>query len=489
MKVTNILSGRQIELHRANHNRQFDFFFSITAPTIRYVWFNEQTNQIQTDYIPDSIKTQYGVRGKLHSSMMLTLASGVELNRFTYYQSVARNPNLAGLPMLEATEEEIGSLQMSDATNFLCVAFNGVLHATHFVAVRDYPTTAFAYVSGTGISRVWVHDEEIAQTFSECISGRFRGDRAFFTTQELLESQGDVPDLSGYHGPTRNNDIFRDSSVEWFAGFEIEKEDLDIRNRCARAKCDLGGGWIAERDGSLDSRTGVEVVSPVLNLFDTKNIFEQFDKFDWVMNAEYSRACGGHITISRRDMSADELVDKLAPFVPMLFSLYEGRLSNQYGGIQNKDEIKNGSRRAINNCSRAYNNRKDAVEIRIFSAVSTLETIKWRTRLVQWICAQIDKDTFTSFTEVADAMFENKKLNKLLRSQYSAEKLARKQALTYVFGGCLEGQSSADFLGSEENYERTLERMKRAYSSVAAYIRREVEGRFSSTTIRKALGA
>jgi hypothetical protein len=85
-------------------------------------------------------------------------------------------------------------------------------------------------------------------------------------------------------------------------------------------------------------------------------------------------------------------------------------------------------------------------------------------------------------------MFTDKKLNKLLRQQYSAEKLARKQALAYVFGGCLEGQSASDFLGSADNYERTIERMKRAYNSVNLYVRREVESKFGSFVVNKAKG-
>jgi DNA-binding transcriptional MocR family regulator len=107
---------------------------------------------------------------------------------------------------------------------------------------------------------------------------------------------------------------------------------------------------------------------------------------------------------------------------------------------------------------------------------------------VQWIVKQIDNGTYTKFTEVADAMFSDKKLNKLLRSQYSAEKLARKQALVYVFGGCLEGQSPTEFLANSDNYDRTLERMKRAYASVQNFTSRAVESKFGSHTIRKAIG-
>ena len=201
-----------------------------------------------------------------------------------------------------------------------------------------------------------------------------------------------------------------------------------------------------------------------------------------MLNSTYSRRCGGHITISRRGLSTDQLVEKLMPFVPMLFSLYEGRLNNGYSGVQSKDEIERGSRRAIHRKSNG------AVEIRIFSAVPSVQGLQFRIKLVQWIAKHIDKGTFTTFAEVADAMFTDKKLNKLLRTQYSAEKLARKQALAYVFGGCLEGESASDFLKNAKDYDRTIERLQRAYSSVSSFVRREVEGRFSTHTIRKAIG-
>lgn len=500
MQVTNIVSGRQISRYRAHYNEQFDFYFSINNDYFLYFYANSE-GEIQRARFPRALNAaEYGIdlRQGVHSSVLLDLrGQQVWRGRYSRSEQVSER-RVLGLPHVTLTDAEKVNFEVreSESNTYVALLIGNELHTTDLVC-RQYSTTAIRFYDANGEAHVLrFHDNEYGHVLSAIragqtsyIAGRdLQGNTAIFANAEIQERFGAAPELSGYHGPARNTEIFNDLSVDWFVGFEVEKEDLNVRNRCARANCNLGDGWIAERDGSLDSQTGVEVVSPVLNLFDTKHLFEQFDKYEWVMNAGYSRRCGGHITISRRGISADDLVDKLAPFVPMLFSLYEGRLSNQYSGVQSKDEIKRGSRRAINNCSRAYNNRKEAVEIRIFSAVSTLESIKFRTKLVQWICAHIDKGTFTTFTQVADAMFNDKKLNKLLRSQYSVEKLARKQALTYVFGGCLEGQSPSEFLTDADNYDRTIERMKRAYDSVQGYVRREVESKFGTYSVNKAAG-
>lgn len=500
MKVTNIVSGRQIEIRRSYYNEQFNFYFGINNDFFVYTYANNEGELFRTRFPRALNAAEYGidVRQGAHSSALINLR-GQQVWRGRYSRSeCVSERRVLGLPHVTLTDAEKVNFEVreSESNTYVALLIGNELHTTDLVC-RQYSTTAVRFYDANGEAHVLrFQDNEYGHVLSAIRAGQtsyttsrdLQGNTAIFANAEIQEQFGAAPELSGYHGPARNTEIFNDLSVDWFVGFEVEKEDLNVRNRCARANCNLGDGWIAERDGSLDSQTGVEVVSPVLNLFDTKTLFEQFDKYEWVMNAGYSRRCGGHITISRRGISADDLVDKLAPFVPMLFSLYEGRLSNQYSGVQSKDEIKRGSRRAINNCSRAYNNRKEAVEIRIFSAVSTLESIKFRTKLVQWICAQIDKGTFTTFTQVADAMFNDKKLNKLLRQQYSVEKLARKQALTYVFGGCLEGQSPSEFLTDADNYDRTIERMKRAYDSVQGYVRREVESKFGTYSVNKAAG-
>lgn len=495
MKVTNIVSGRKIEHYRSYYNEQFDFYFGINNDYFVYKYLASDGTTQRTRFPKALNHEQYGIDLLLrcHESMFVTIGA-LRTEAGVYYRRAdgQRNPNrLEGFPHLELSDATFEAVPMNERNaDFVCVVIDGQLYTTDLCASSNYPTSEYPlFGANFAAQEIRLHDQyrheylnQIRRSDNELVIGEWGGRTAIFENAEIGRRYGDAPNLSGYHGPARTMDILNDESVDWFVGIEVEKEDQEARNRCAWANCNLGNGWIVERDGSLDNRTGFEAVSPVLDLLNTKSLFDEFDRLDWMLNSTYSRRCGGHITISRRGLSTDQLVEKLMPFVPMLFSLYEGRLNNGYSGVQSKDEIERGSRRAIHRKSNG------AVEIRIFSAVPSVQGLQFRIKLVQWIAKHIDKGTFTTFAEVADAMFTDKKLNKLLRTQYSAEKLARKQALAYVFGGCIEGQSATDFLKNTKDYDRTIERLQRAYSSVSSFVRREVEGRFSTNTIRKAIG-
>lgn len=302
----------------------------------------------------------------------------------------------------------------------------------------------------------------------------------YFPNEETQFRFGATPSLEGYHAAARrhhDSSKLQDSSVDWYIGWEVEKEDREARIKACRLNCALGGGWIAERDGSLDPEIGVEFISPVYDLMDSKTQIADFERLDWAMNASKTNKCGGHITISRRGMSAKKLLEKLTPYIPMLFALYEGRLAGVYSGVQTKSEIENSSRRAI------YL-KSSCVEIRVPSAVGTLEDIKWRLKLIRWIAKSIDANKHTHYSQVAEAMFDDTKLNKLLSVFYNIDKLRRKQSLTYLFGGLLEEEKATAFVDPQVQ-DRLLERMRTAWRSVASVVKDEIVSRFSSSAIRR----
>lgn len=461
MSVTNILTGRQIMESRAMFNRQFGFWFSRSAHAVGYYYVHDE-GDVRRDVIPTAIAEQYGVdiRECAHSSMLF------EVEGFTFNKAHARTEEdgrfvVQCKVLVQLEEDRMALVELG-------------------VYLNRWVTSTYTFIHESGNSANFTCTEAVmAQIMTNIPTLVCRG-RDVYQNMETFRAHGPAPSLQGYHGPDRSTSLLRDSSVDWFMGIEVEKEDQEVRNRCAYADCDLGNGWIAERDGSLDGNTGVEVVSPVMNLLDTAGLFAEYERLDWVMNAGYSRRCGGHITISRKGMSTDELVAKLMPFVPMLFSLYEGRLANNYSGIQSKRDIEYGSRRAI------HRKNGGAVEIRIFSAVPSLDGIKFRTKLVQWIARAIDSGKFTTYADVAEAMFNDKKLFKLLKTQYDNTKLRRKQALVYLFAGCLEDVSARNFL-KQEDHDRMIERIKDAYNSMSLYVRREVHGKFGGVTIDKSI--
>ena len=462
MSVTNILTGRQIMESRAMFNRQFGFWFARSANAIAYQYVDE-AGEIRRDAIPYSIAEQYGVdpMESAHSSMLF------DVEGFTFSRTKASTENVSRF-----TE---------DCQVLIEIPGGGIAVQGLPVYLNRWSAEGYNFINQFGNRIRFTCIESVMTQIMANIPTLVREGRDIYENMETRRAHGPAPRLRGYQGTQRSTALLRDSSVDWFMGIEVEKEDQEVRNRCAYANCDLGNGWIVERDGSLDSDTGLEVVSPVMNMFDTAGLFAEYERLDWVMNAGHSRRCGGHITISRKGMSTDELVAKLMPFVPMLFSLYEGRLANNYSGIQSKRDIEYGSRRAIHRKSGG------AVEIRIFSAVPSLDGIKFRTKLVQWIARAIDSGKFTTYADVAEAMFNDKKLFKLLKTQYDNTKLRRKQALAYLFAGCLEDVSARTFLKQDE-HERMIERIRSAYDSMSLYVRREVAGKFGTMTIQKSIG-
>jgi hypothetical protein len=308
----------------------------------------------------------------------------------------------------------------------------------------------------------------------------------WYEDQETSLNYGPLPELENWHsGDMRvyvksfNDAVINDPSVDWRIGWEIEKEDTTARDRARRMNNRLPYGWHTERDGSLDS-SGVEFISCVYDLMDTEKQLAHFNEFRWAIDSACTTNCGGHITISRRGMNSEELLNKLFPFIPLFFSIYEGRLNKSLCGIQTKSEIEGRSRKAIH--------IKDAhcVEIRIPSKVDSVESLAWRLRLMRFIAKSIDANKFTHYSEVAEALFEDTKLKKIMNHFYADDRLRRKQSLTYLFGSLLEDDHAVAFKSDDEQ-ERLLERMRMAWNSVRSVVQDAVTSKFSTSKVNSKL--
>ena len=93
-------------------------------------------------------------------------------------------------------------------------------------------------------------------------------------------------------------------------GFEIEKEDRDaVEIEWKDLYRDTR--WAKESDSSLCDETGYELVSPAFDLFDDsldKDIKGNEDLQE-LIDAESSTSCGGHITFSSSEYTANELIE------------------------------------------------------------------------------------------------------------------------------------------------------------------------------------
>jgi hypothetical protein len=216
-------------------------------------------------------------------------------------------------------------------------------------------------------------------------------------------------------------------------GFEIEKEDINERKGIRASDIQNTYGWGVERDGSLDSDTGFELVSPIFDLHKPIDYFEdQFNKVDNLINANYSKSCGGHINYSHPDYYPSEnLLNSISGYIPLLYSLYEHRLGISYCVQKTKDRLI--SEREKYQSIRLKSN--GIVEFRIFPAVKNIKNLLWRIELIKII------DTYktSSFLTVADSMLDtNSALHKLLTKIFSFEKIAEKVRLVLKYGQYFE---------------------------------------------------
>ena len=167
-------------------------------------------------------------------------------------------------------------------------------------------------------------------------------------------------------------------------GVEVEKEDEDEYYGSKTQKVYDLTGWAKETDGSL-GEYGYELISPIYDLMDLTKFnldLEKFSVLRGLINADYSGNCGGHITISSKEMTAGELFSGIRAYIPLLYSLYPSRTQQsysqaksiytlgyqpeKYSGVYLKEGLKG-----------------RLLEFRIFPAIRNVSNMIWRIELLQ----------------------------------------------------------------------------------------------------------
>ena len=238
-------------------------------------------------------------------------------------------------------------------------------------------------------------------------------------------SHRDIVYRLGYHDHHR--DPAEPLASGMTIGFEIEKEDEGaLRADCAR-ELYHDTGWAKERDSSLDDDSGYELVSPIYDLMSDK--LEQDirgdKRLELLINADHSQRCGGHIHVGHSDYSGRTLFDKVSPWVPLLYSLYVGRIGRDYCAVKKNDEIKQG-----NDKYQAVRIFDDHIEFRIISAVPDVTTLLWRRDLMRIIMTNLD---YSPMKIVGELLDEKSKLYEHLRKNYAPAKIAVKAKLYAYF--------------------------------------------------------
>lgn len=249
------------------------------------------------------------------------------------------------------------------------------------------------------------------------------GDGNYYRTSGVASDMGlSYQERSGYYG----------HELEWLAGYgdaehrdhsdgskvrfgiEVEKEDQDVLESVAHKSLYDDTGWAKERDGSLDSSEGYELVSPCYDLMNLSTFYKALENthIKRHINAGYSDACGGHITISVEGYTASEIYEGMSGFFPLIYGLYPKRTTQNYC----KAKCKRTMGMAPDKYS-AFYIKHGMLESRIFPAFRDVDNVKWRIELMQIVIGNIN----ASESEVLKMLVNrNSRLHKHIVKMYKA---------------------------------------------------------------------
>jgi hypothetical protein len=225
---------------------------------------------------------------------------------------------------------------------------------------------------------------------------------------------------SGYHSG-RGRGWKAGDKPKFTVGFEIEKEDNDAG--CIPWQGVYGRtGWIKESDGSLDE-DGYELVSPIFNLY-TDDVDKEIDsdkELQRLIDAEYSDNCGGHINLGSSMYTPAQLFEGLSAFMPLMYSMYTGRLTRSYCQAKEKYKYRSSSDKYA-----SVFIKDQVVEFRIFPAVRSVKNLIWRRDFLRLMCDNINKSELDVLKMLVN---QNSKMYKHMRKIYSQDELLEKTKL------------------------------------------------------------
>ena len=262
-------------------------------------------------------------------------------------------------------------------------------------------------------SIVWVQDLGVYGYSDDNYYHEGSGDYYSFPDDDDDDDEEEY--VRGYHNGSYQSIDF-DNKSKYKIGYEIEKEDIVVRNSILISDFEeqTNDKWRKERDGSLCDEAGYELISPTFEL-DIKKIFEHIEGNEQLVahiNAGISYSCGGHIHLSETGLNGNELFDKIKGYTPLFYALYYGRVNKSYAKGKSNRDLEN-----ENEKYQAIKIHHDRVEFRIISAVPNIKTLKWRTKLLMMILQNPTNDVIKAYYNV------DTKFTKLLKQTYSDEKL------------------------------------------------------------------
>lgn len=226
--------------------------------------------------------------------------------------------------------------------------------------------------------------------------------------------RGDRSIINEYHNGPASLD--KTSGSRFAIGFEVEKTSLNGETEV--------GAEVGEFDFfarfETDSSCGTEGITHVLPLSGStttraKKVFKMMDEAESIINGDYNHKCGGHITIScginptssafENPMKPIDLLEKMRGNLSILYALYRFRLNNSYcNGNKDLKGSHNSGYQVIQ-----LKSSINAVEIRLFNKVRSVEQLKLRYKLMYILM----KKSFDG-SEFSDVLKEVKPIIKLM---------------------------------------------------------------------------
>lgn len=179
-------------------------------------------------------------------------------------------------------------------------------------------------------------------------------------------------------------------------GFEIEKEDTEVKESINIDDFEQATGnlWRKEKDGSLDDESGYELISPTMEL--NVSEIEKHIRGNKVLvnhiNASKSQSCGGHINVSEKGKTGEELFNSVKGFTPLFHALYSGRIGKNYSKGKSNERLL-----SENEKYQSIKIHENRIEYRIISAVSSVSNLIWRAKLIDFVMNNQTSDIKQAF--------------------------------------------------------------------------------------------
>jgi hypothetical protein len=296
--------------------------------------------------------------------------------------------------------------------------------------------------SGYYFSDDVVHAEDTCDFYHVDDIGNYvfeHSDGCYYTEEERTER------CHSYHSGYRP--MLTTDDTKFTIGFEVEKEDEEVLDNWDLDNVD-DTKWSREEDGSLDSNSGFELVSPTYDLMtDDLDTDVATDILSAHINAKFSDNCGGHINFGIKGLDGQEVYDKVKGFVPVLLSLYQARLRSRWCPAK-----------------KSYNDSKYSavvikgsyIEFRAPSAVISVTNLLWRRDLLRIMASNLDKGTLFFIREM---LTPTSALHKHLLKVVSAPTIYRRAAFAAALAEKMTGTDYAKYV-SVEGFGSAVENMK-----------------------------